>query len=72
MKKTKVSKKELKEHLSEQEEESLRLNNLNKKLLEQIKNLKDKEKDTKDKVNDSENGKLSRLRNHNQALLLCK
>lgn len=42
---------------------------LNKKLLEQIKNLKDKEKDTKKKVNDLENGELSRLRNHNQALL---
>jgi len=45
------------------------LKTLNEKLLEKIKNLKDKEKDAKDKVNDSENGELSRLRNHNQALL---
>lgn len=43
---------------------------LNKKLLEKIKYLKDKEEDVKDKVNDSEYGKISRLRSHNQALLM--
>ena len=45
------------------------LKSINKKLLEQIKKLKDKEKYTKDKVNDSEYGEISHLRNHNQALL---
>jgi len=45
------------------------LKTLNKKLLEKIKNLKDKEKDIKDKLNVLENDKLSRLRNHNQVLL---
>lgn len=64
------SDKELKVNLSEKEKENLCLKTLDQKLLEQIKNLKDKEKDTKDKVNDSENDELSRLRNHNQALLM--
>lgn len=41
VKKTKVTKKELKKHLSEQEGENLRLKNLNKNLLEQIRDLKD-------------------------------
>lgn len=41
VKKTKVTKKELKKHLSEQEEETLCLKNLNKSLLEQIRDLKD-------------------------------
>ena len=54
VKKTKVTKKELKKHLSEQEEENLCLKNFNKKLLEQIKSLKDEEKNTKDKINNSE------------------
>jgi len=47
----------------------LHLKTLNQRLLEQIKSIKDKEKDTKDKVNDSENDKRLRLRNHNQNLL---
>ena len=69
MKKTKVTKKELKKHLLEQEEENLRLKNLNKKLLEQIKSLKE-EKDIKAKDNNSENEELSRQRNHNQNHLM--
>ena len=51
VKKTKVSKKELKQHLSEQEEENLRLKNLSKKLLEQIRDLKDE----KLKIQNTEN-----------------
>ena len=42
VKKTKVTKKELKKHLSEQEDETLHLKNLNKNLLEEIRDLKDK------------------------------
>ena len=41
VKNTKVIKKQLKKHLSEQEGENLRLKNLNKNLLEQIKSLKE-------------------------------
>ena len=69
VKKTKVTKKELKKHLSEQEEENLRLKNLNKNLLEQIKSFKDEKNSTKDKINNSENEELLRLRNRNQNLL---
>lgn len=70
VKKTKVTKKELKKHLSEQEEGNLCLKNLNKNLLEQIRSLKDEENDTKDKVINSKNEELSRLRNYNQNLLM--
>ena len=68
MKKTKVTKKELKKHLSEQEKETLCLKNLNKKLLEQIKCLKDEKLECQNKV-DSKNKELLRLKNHNQSLL---
>ena len=72
VKKTKVSKKELKQHLSEQEEENLRLKNLNKNLLEQIKDLKDEKlkiQNTENKVDESKTEEILRLRNHNQSLL---
>jgi hypothetical protein len=37
--------------------------------LEQIKSLKDENKDTKNKVNNPENEEFSRIKNHNQNLL---
>ena len=70
--KTKVTKKELKKHLSEKEEENLRLKNLNKKLLEQIRDLKNekiKSQNSENKVDKSETKEVLRLRNHNQNLL---
>ena len=72
VKKTKVSKKELKQHLSKQEEENLRLKNLNKNLLEQIRDLKDEKfkiQNTENKVDESKTKELLRLGNHNQSLL---
>ena len=71
VKKTKVTKKELKKHLSKQEE-NLCLKNLNKNLLEQIKDLKDeniKIQNTENQVDKSETEEILHLRNHNQSLI---
>jgi hypothetical protein len=63
----------LKEKLIEKEEESSCLRNLNQKLLEQIKTLKDERKEnleSKNKDGKSEDKEeLLRLRRHNQDLL---
>ena len=47
----------------------MRLKNLIKNLLEQIKSLKDDEKNTKDKINNSKNEEFLHLRNHHQNIL---
>jgi hypothetical protein len=63
---------DLEKKLSEKDEENSRLKNLNQRLLEQIKKLKNEKlenPDVKNKVDKVENEELLRLRNHNQNLL---
>jgi hypothetical protein len=63
--------KEFKKNLSEKVEENSCLRNLNQKLLEQIKGLKEEKADNRDMkiVEKSVNGELLCVRNHNQILL---
>lgn len=66
------SEKKLNKSLSEKEEENLRLIDLNQRLLQQIRNLKDdrlKSQNIENKVDESKIKELLRLRNHNQSLL---
>ena len=61
-----------KKHLLEQKEETSHLKNLNKNLLEQIRDLKDEKlkiQSIENKVDTSKIKELLRLRNHNQSLL---
>jgi DNA repair exonuclease SbcCD ATPase subunit len=66
-------KKKLNKRLSEKDEENSHLRNLNQRLLEQIKRLKDEKPENQvlsNKVDNSENEvELSHLRVHNQSLL---
>jgi hypothetical protein len=61
-----------KKKLSKKDEENSRLKNLNQRLLEQIKKLKNEKlenTDVKNKVDKVENEELTCLKNHNQNLL---